>query len=326
MSDLVIRDLDRMPRPSDPYLWADYIELLCLFNQDLTMSRGDIESRLRHIAGEKSGLADELHPGIADRLNDKISKRLDDWFRHLEYRVHAFSTSYPFYIEGKELKCIEKKLLSLEQKLYLFLLLASNLRYVDDKTENKVSSVFEIVSLLALKSYMPSQSKVYLFGSNAIKNERWRYRGKLWNKLNALADDIGEMIVPKEDPFDPQNTGDGGLDLVGWALPGDTQPSFLLVFAQCACRNDEWVEKQHSSSASSWRPYINFTVPPINIAFIPFCFRQANGNWHHKYDIKESILMDRLRLIHLTRRKARSLRKLAFGIVDTVLEYSESTF
>ena len=102
-----------------------------------------------------------------------------------------------------------------------------------------------------------------------------------------------------EKEYSPNDTGDNGLDVVGWLPINDTARGMLLVFGQCACTAEDWARKQSSSSASHWRETIQFQVPPTNIAFIPFCFRRNTGEWHKNRLIDESLLIDRLRFILL---------------------------
>ena len=108
--------------------------------------------------------------------------------------------------------------------------------------------------------------------------------------------------------------------MVAWLPIGksDAAPGVLTVFAQCTC-TDEWVTKQHSSNATSWRRYISFTVDPTNIVFIPFCYRDSRGEWFNRTDIKNSVLLDRVRLVQLLRAKARTLSSFAYEVVDEVL-------
>lgn len=83
------------------------------------------------------------------------------------------------------------------------------------------------------------------------------------------------------------------------------------MFGQCACSDDEWPQKQHSSSAQHWDDVIKFKVPPVNITFIPFCYRLNTGDWHTDSKIeKGTILVDRLRLTKLLGECCRSLEWL----------------
>jgi hypothetical protein len=119
--------------------------------------------------------------------------------------------------------------------------------------------------------------------------------------------------------------GDGGLDIVGWKRPGDDNKSFLLMFGQCACTLEEWEEKQHSSSAVTWRSYLTLKAPPSNVTFVPFFYRNSTGDWHADHKIHESILIDRQRLIHLLGTGYEELKDiLPYDIVDELIATHEN--
>jgi hypothetical protein len=141
---------------------------------------------------------------------------------------------------------------------------------------------------------------------------------------------LNEEVIAKEINFPPQNTGDGGLDLVAWVPPEDGLSSNLIVTGQCACTS-EWVTKQHSSGANVWRDRIAFKATPTNVAFIPFLFRSTDGTWHNDDYIHDSVLIDRLRLMRLLRDRKNEINTVfrscpAHRIVEQVLEYEEPVF
>lgn len=148
--------------------------------------------------------------------------------------------------------------------------------------------------------------------------------------MEKLAEDLNEELIAKERNFPPENTGDGGLDVVGWFRTGDPLASNLIVFGQCAC-TAEWVSKQHSSSANVWKKRIDFKALPSNIAFIPFFFRSTDGTWHNDDCIAESVLTDRLRLMHLLQDRESTIETVfrscpAYTLLEEVLEYEEPIF
>jgi hypothetical protein len=164
-----------------------------------------------------------------------------------------------------------------------------------------------------------------VFGSNSA-HRYTRYTGNILTKIRRLAADLHEAPKAKEADFPPNATGDEGLDLVGWVPWGDDAPGRVLFFAQCACSKDEWVAKQHSSSAEGWRNKIDFTVPPANVAFIPVCFRKADGSWHSTADI-QSIVVDRLRLLYLLRDRIDIFkRQPSFEVVQAAIRQREPVF
>src|SRR5687768_11122497 len=85
--------LDRTPRAPkfDVHVWADYVELLCLFNVDGEISRIDVVDRVRERArdlGEGSGPREEDVTGTpgASEADDRWSILVSDWFANLHHR------------------------------------------------------------------------------------------------------------------------------------------------------------------------------------------------------------------------------------------------
>lgn len=348
--------LHRLPldsKSSNSHQWVDYVELLCLVNTDREISKADVLDRVseRKDLGEldedwndnSDFLPDEYEDSNDDldfilgeykqprngtdllpaERNDRNEQIVDEWFNHLEYRQNAFREFYPFTLHRNILS--RKKNLAAQEKLYIFLLLSSSLKYFTKEQEGYFTSRFEIVSLLALKNYLPQGGKAFLVGKNPLN--QGRYAGTTWHKIKTLAQDIRESPPRcKEEDFDRRDTGDKGLDLVGWIRLGDTAQGFLVMFGQCGCGKG-WDIKQLESHETTWRKYLNFTVAPNNLVFIPYCFRGADGNWYKYLDITASILVDRLRLIYLLRKKYHLLKNLhPYDFIDEILEYSEPLF
>lgn len=293
-----------------------------MISLDQEFSKADLEDRVheRKDVGEMQEEIDEENLPTPER-NDNRTRQVSDWFRHLRYREGVFGESYPFCLadDGDTLYVGES--LSVKQKLYIFLLLASNNRYSRRHT-NVLTSCFEVVSKEALKKLMPQGAEVHMFGSK----HHGRYTGTLWQKINKLAEDLNERVVAEERNFPPQNTGDGGLDVIGWVPTDDDLPSNLLVFGQCACTSD-WVNKQHSSGPAAWMGKIAFKAPPSNVAFIPYFFRSTDGMWHNSDKIHQSVLIDRLRLSRILQDAPIFNCSLpAFEVVEEVLRQREALF
>lgn len=314
-------NLEKSPSSSDIHIWSDYIELLCLVNQDGTISAADVIDRIQEIE-EITPIPDEDE--IIDepaQKNDLLEKKSSDWFRHIEYRAGVFGEFYPFRISDDKNTIFVKDLLSLQHKLYIFFLLSSNLRYVKGYIHNLTTS-FEKLSKEALRSCLPRTAEIHTFGTS--ESRIGRYRGNLWAKINTLAEDIKVKVHIAEDKFSPNNVGDGGLDIVAWIPTGDTAGGLFCMFGQCAC-TEKWVTKQHSSSPQTWRSILTFVTPPSNIIFIPFCFRDSEGEWYKPQDIHETIVFDRVRLIHLLKNKYSSLeRSSAYSNIETIINYREN--
>lgn len=319
----MISNLNNLPKNYDTHHWADYIEILCLADKAGEVSIADILDRVKEIKDLERVSANIPGVGKAE-LDDIWQNRALEWFEHFPYRIEAFNSSYPFNLSDDGKTLIRKRPIASLRKLYIFFLLSSNLRCLEKVFYNRFAGAFEYACLTALNEYMSDGSKVYMFGKN-IYNNQSRYSGQLWSKILRLASDLGEKVIVEEEEFNPTDTGDNGLDVVGWVPFKDSAQGRLLVFSQCTCRPD-WEGKQYQSSPMNWSNIISFTAPPANFMFIPYCFRKPSGGWYKIRDIKETTLIDRERLITLLRDKHRSLRKIIYELAEKAVEYNESIF
>lgn len=302
----IATSLAKLPQKvSLSYKWADYIELICLVNPDGEISQADVLDRLKEGRGSGQVIEDDSESANADSAahsvsesSDKNMRRVEDWFGHLEYRSAVCGDFYPFSL-SEDGRVLQSLALTDEHYLYLFLLLAANLTYVGVRDRLSLAYDFELISQVALSSYMSPASHVYLFGKNP--RNTGRYSGHVWSKINTLASDIGESPICSKNDFHPSDTGDEGVDLVAWAPLGDSAGALLVVLGQCAC-TEQWDEKQHTSHAIRWQNLIRFKARPISVVFIPLCFRKANGAWFRPHDITDSIVLDRVRLLYALQR------------------------
>lgn len=357
--------LDSLPLRShraEPHIWADYIELLCLVSMDREVSKADVLDRISErqdlgeiedVSIEQSALnstfsldselpdqyatydddADFLLGESSDQpvvdayagvpSTDRLEAYASAWFEILHYRARIFDSFYPFEIRSNSIACRPNIGGDPQQRLYLFLLLSSCLKYVQKQSKH-FTDWFEVVSLIALKSMLPKRGKVSFVGSNSLN--KGPYRGKAWNKLEVLSREIGDPISKKAEisRHELQDTGDRGLDIMGRVSFGDTAEGKLVLFGQCGCGKD-WSEKQLEPHVANWRGYMEFSVPPSSIIFIPYCYRGADGGWHRRLTIKESLLVDRPRLVHLLRTKLTIIERIDpyRDVLARVLEYSE---
>lgn len=347
-----MKGLESLPASYNTYEWADYIELLCLTSKDKRVSRADVTDLVRErkrdlnegkplegTEADEEEMDDEIREelSIEDETEDideaeiepamatdKWAEKVGDWFSDLEYRAGAFSEFYPFkVIKGGSVLTVNGATAkpNLTRRVYIFLLLASNLRYFSKTEQTQIAAAFEVLSFYALKSYLPSKSTLYMFGKHPL-NIGGRYStGTLWERLNRLAKDLREDVICQKVNFKPSNSGDAGLDLVGW-VPLD-QPivrrGFFLIFGQCAC-TPKWVSKQYETHYDTWKNYMSFTAYPARLTFIPYCFRKTSGAWYDHTKISMAVLVDRLRLIDLLRGNQSELGKYITNHVEDALK------
>ena len=201
---------------------------------------------------------------------------------------------YPFLISDDSHLIELKQNLNDYHKLYVYLLIASLLPYVNPSVHYLFTSSFECVGAEALRQYIGNKAIVHIFGTSPGAH----YTGSKYSKLLQLAKDIDESVLVREKDFKKGDSGDGGLDIVGWFPTQDECPGKLLVFGQCACGKD-WEKKQHESDYKKWSQLITLKTEPVNTIFIPQCFRNANGDWFAKHKIHMSVMVDRLRIMKL---------------------------
>lgn len=299
-------NLDKLPGTPQMHRWADWAEVLCLLEGGLTSPdfASNIEKKSDDIPIEAT---DDVEPGQTkkdpltnpfaspDQFKDAVKTRAADVFKYLEARSREYSDSYPFELAADGRKIMLREMRP-DREMYLFLLACAAFRWVPEKgIQTRLAGEFERLSVEVLRLVMPPQAETHLFGTNPSRTTR--YGGNLAAKITQLSIDIREkVLVDLATDFEPSDPGDNGLDIVSWLPSRDSAPGLLTVFAQCACTPD-WVQKQHSSSHDAWQPIFRFTVAPVNYCFIPFHFRNPEGNWYSRHFIHSSVLMDRRRIM-----------------------------
>jgi hypothetical protein len=268
--------------------------------------------------GATFGPPDEGAEGAASAADSRLTYA-NDVFRHFAFRMSTFGDAYPFELTAEgalQVRPIDTD----RQRLYLFLLLCSSLRYVRRSEWDFLTKGFERLSANAIRTWLPPGSEVHVFGTSAEAGAR--YTGTLREKLKLLADDLSEQLLLRDDQFRPGDTGDTGLDVVAWVPFGDMSNARLVVLAQATCRV-EWKTKQMESSRMQWAGILTWKAPHNSVLCIPFCFRTPDGGWFFERDIVETILMDRVRLLALLQSGGGSLPEPQLKVVESALAYKE---
>ena len=131
-------------------------------------------------------------------------------------------------------------------RLYVALLMMSNLHYFGS-SQSDLTSSFEEIGVAVFRWLLPAHADVHRFGKG--QNNEGRYQGHIWKKIKQLADDLECAPKCTKDDFAINDNGDGGLDLVGWVSWNDSTPGRLLILGQCAC-TPEWAKKQDEASGA----------------------------------------------------------------------------
>jgi hypothetical protein len=297
--------------------YADYIELISLVSSDF-VSRADIRDRLfdEGINVEIEKPSDGENGLIDTQINDITEGYVDIYFEYIEKRRSIYSTNYPFILDkDKGIKVIEKEKLSEQQKLYIYLLIASSLSSFK-KLKQFITDDFEKLSELVLKAYLP-RAKVFGFGSHS------KYKGNAKEKIEKLGKDINVYEIDKRilNLVSPHNTKEEGLDIVGWIPFEDNNPNTIIIFGQCACGKD-WFGKQIETKRYD-KFYRHYLTPFLHAMFYPEDFYNENGLFNLDLDLIENIVFERRRLINLADKKIFEYLIHSKQIIEQCIEYQE---
>lgn len=297
----MLQKLDTPPDKSDTYLWADFVELRALTHPDKAVCRGEIaEDVFRNndmLSSEPSQDND------ASELESKESVRFEKRWRAIvdfhSNRAIAFEGFYPFRV-SEDLSTIHAtQELNPGKRAYVALLTASCLRNVLKERHDEVTREFEEICWKVFSGLMPNGSMVKAAWARA--GAEAPYKGKLIEKLRRISEDIRAKANLEERDFKPNDTGDGGIDMVAWHPMGDNRDNIPISLAQCGCSRDEWMTKQLEASHAKLGNLLVTKHPWANYYFLPFDFRDTDGGWAHKRHINMAIFVDRLRMLRLGR-------------------------
>jgi hypothetical protein len=298
MPEPLFKDLDKLPRHQDIFLWADYVELLCLCSANGFVSRSNLQAQAQEAediqAEYDEDNNDDWHQP-AFPLNDKLSQRWDDIHSRLKVRQQSYP-GWPFTLEANLLRSNFDSTNSVH-RLYVALLIASTLRLCHKKRSNEVTAAFEEISYHWLRFSLTSLWEVRVFGAHQTLPEA--YNGTLYEKYQALARDLSGKLLKDKDDFDPRNTGDGGIDLVAWQHMGDHRGHNLVILGQCACSPDDWESKQLDVSPAAIGDAIHIAHPNAAICFVPHDLSASEQSWQRPDKVKRIVLVDRVRLLYL---------------------------
>jgi len=298
MPNKILCGLDKVPRLPHLFLWADYVELLCLTNLDGIFS----PSHLNEAMSETDDLGIDVEdPENGDVLpcddNDlKLLQRWSDIYTKLQQRKACYGNAWPFILEDGIIKSNINLSLNLH-RLYIALLVASSLRYCPESRRIDVTKSLEEIGYYLFKTIMPNGWQVYPFGAH--QNLDPHYSGHLYDKLSLLAKDIRGCLTVKKDDFDPRDTGDGGIDVVAWHDLGDSREGIPIAFGQCGCSPEEWPLKSLECHPAKLRASLSVMHEWATYYIMPHDMRSSSGDWEKRSDFGTAIYVDRYRIIKL---------------------------
>jgi|GEM_PF-5894625 len=303
-----IANLDDSPERPWPYLWADFIEIVCLSTLDKVATAQTLRSGYlgQDVSGEDTELFDDADLDLANgadarpRRADKFERLIDDGFQHAEDRQRQFGNLYPFEVDKSARRLSLKTPLSEGNKLYVALLLSANHKYLPGQ-QHALTTGFEVISWHALKALLPTESDVRLAGTThanspiGIPSASSRKPDKLRGMV-ALARTGAEI---NDAQFWPNDTADEGADLFAVVPFGEPETAEeIIVLGQCATSNENWGPKQNDASPQKWAPLLGMPVPNMNFLFLAASPRQY-GNKFERGVVRSghAVWVDRQRIL-----------------------------
>ena len=283
------------PTITDLFLEDEDVEGEELDEVTVDMAFGDADETASPLRVAPADADDERVAGVA-AADDARELESADVIQHLEYRIATFGEAYPFRLrDDAVLELLED--LTPERQLYLFLLIASNLKYVrSGQRKQELTTFFEVLGVDVLRGYLGEHARVELFGTSSTAVEAPRFSGSLWEKLQALGLELRGRVVPTSE-HQVVNAGDFGIDLVAWfAFDDDLEGRFVTILGQCACGRS-WPPKMREPTAEALVETITFTAPVVNVLLVPYCWRTAEGAWYSLRGVPSGVLLDRQRIV-----------------------------
>jgi hypothetical protein len=301
----MLENLDGVPEKADPFLWADFAELRALIHPDRAFSRGDLASianRGKDIGKttESSDVligADGVEPAGKPKFD--YESKWQDLISFVETRWVRLGDLYPFKVSADRDTLELEHVADWPHRTYLTLLLAASLRHINRLRHRELTRGFEETCLPVFRCLMPAGSEVRATWAGG--GPEAPYTGTHYQKMQQIAADLRCTANFKEDDFKPNDTGDGGIDLLAWHPMADAAPGMPIAFAQCGCSREDWKFKQLEASPAKHGRHLPVMHPWSTYYFLPLDLRKHHGRWAYESDIGEVIIVDRGRLLSLMR-------------------------
>ena len=183
-------------------------------------------------------------------------------------------------------------------RLYIGLLISASMRHLPNTRKGEVARAFEEICFTVFSRLMPEGSEIRATWAGG--GAEAPYNGHLSQKLTQMAADIRCTPNIKLSDFKPNNSGDGGIDLIAWHGMTDEREGIPISFAQCGCSREDWRFKHVEASWFMHQRKLPVMHPWANYYFLPLDLREFNGDWAYKSEIGPSIIVDRLRIMRLS--------------------------
>lgn len=321
MPDVLFKALDVLPRHAYPFLWADYVELLCLCNSNGMVSKGNIHEQTEESLDVQRDAGDS---DIADESTTSRDDRLADRWNDIAGRFKVRAASWPVWPFTHDGNVLRSRFDPTDQshRLYVALLIASSLRLCSETRCGEVTSAFEEISYHWMRRSLSNLWEVRPFGAHQTLPNA--YTGTLRTKLEALASDIFAILMKPASDYDPSNTGDGGIDLVAWQCLDDQRGNIPVIFGQCACSPTDWEEKQLDVTPAATEAHLSPQHPGAAYCFVPHDLQHSDKSWQRAAHVKRTVVIDRARILRLFHRTDAFGDLPAWSFVDEPAELSQT--
>ncbi len=311
-NSFILKFSEKKPFDTKTYLYADYFELMALFNNRNIITRGEILDRLK----DEGIIKQAKNQDEQAQENDENEAFIRRVFLLVSQRNISFNDDYPFVYANESL--VLKEELNIKNKLYIHLLLSSNLYLFPKSFESFLTTEFELLSEEALKNYLPDFAIVKSFGENSEFKGYTKDKIKQLSKLMRL-DSQDEFL----DTIAEKGTKDLGLDIVGWLPFDDMIGNYISVFVQCACGKN-WNNKISETKRYNrlLKPYLSNFKHSLFIPYSLINYNKSTFFEHHEFG-ENILIFERKRILSLIKNENiyNTLRSAEF--IERCIDYEE---
>lgn len=265
------------------YEIADFAEILAWINKRVSIR--EIVALL--------GREGENDPNVGcEDIDDQNSNIVEEAFEEIQRRCFACNGRYPFSLD-KTGNVLDFNSFNQESTwIYGYLLLSTRLNMKNNRNHGGVdgTTILEEISAEGLKAYLgKDRAKSLVFGTSAGSSN-------FQDRVTDLCNKVGEGIMFRNTHNSPMNAKDDKLDVVAWLPFADTNPSKIIIFAQCKT-GTAWAEQLCQLRPESFiKKWINnpFVYDPIRAYIVSEAADQTKWSG---YGIEGGLFFDRCRLM-----------------------------
>jgi hypothetical protein len=309
--------------PNTPYLFADIVELAVMIGyiRGPELHKNDLEALVAtgsinsdEIDVEVGGLDDlsiVSEDDVSGRsMRDRRERQLEDALTHLAYRAGSFDW-YPFVVAGETIRL--RRRLTGRHRVYRLLLACSRLKSFHSKGLHQAwAQLFTRLCKSALAGLLPQHATVRMFDANS-EDRAIHYSHSLSLALSILGTELGALSINSSECSPKSESGDAGLDLVGFVDFSDGAATNHAILGQCSAQWRNWPQKTLEAHSVRFRSFFQMLADQTCTMFTPLCYRDSDGKWYDNRSATGVLLLDRGRIISLLEKQ---------GEVDRIVNHS----